>query len=117
MIFSLMTVDTLKIISSHMDIDIFGGKVQTAVQVAMLNPVTTSAIKMTASAVGAGRAADTLCNRYQINFFRRLSGSAFDIASGLLMTNQAVNIAFYTEVKIGVFPAISRMTACASFPV
>jgi hypothetical protein len=50
-VFGFMAINALKVIASHMDINILCREIKTAVQVTMFDSITTAPIKVTASTV------------------------------------------------------------------
>ena len=74
MIFCLMAVYTLKVITSHVNVYVFSGIEQTAVQIAMFYCIAAAAVKMAAAAVVAGGCAHALRHGHQIHAIGRQTG-------------------------------------------
>jgi hypothetical protein len=81
MIGRLVAIDTLKIVASHVYVDCFRGKVQTAVQITMLDSIAAAAVKMATSTIGPCGHANALGDRGQIDVFIRKTRIAFYISA------------------------------------
>jgi hypothetical protein len=72
-VFGLMAVNTLEIITSHVNVNVLCREEKAAVQIAVFHGIAATAVKMTTTTVLTGRCADTLGHVYQVDIFRRMS--------------------------------------------
>ena len=95
----------------------------------MFDAVAAAPKEVASPAVLTGRSADTLGNLIpfgrvigffialeDLGFGNRIAGAGrkFLVGSGLLMADQAVNLALIRKIKIFVLPTITGMTGCAT---
>ncbi len=115
MIFGLMTVGALHVeLTTHMDVIIFGGEVQTLVEVAVLDAVPAAAVEVTFATILARRRTDRTCRGKQIYAVGRITEQAFAVRAGVGMAGETIYV-----FRVGLFrfftgfPAIPGMTGHA----
>ena len=106
----LMTVDTEKIVFSHMNIDLLDRFGHRAIEITMFDSITTATVEMAVSAIIAIGNSYTLCCIQEIDLLTDSTTYTLIVYPWTSMTDQAIHVLLGGEVKVQIFPAIAHMT-------
>ena len=114
-----MTIDTLHIVFTHVNVDAFTGEKQRFVHITVLDGVSTPALEVATATVPAARQSNATSRFQQIHGFTRKPCSLLflEVGADVVMAYQAVDTCLIAEIEILVLPSVTYVTAGTGRPV
>jgi hypothetical protein len=116
-ILGLVAIDTLEIITTHVNINTLGREIQAFIKVAVLHGVTATTAEVTTATVLAVWNTNAFCRLEQVDPFQRQTGFTLSVGTRVIVAHQAVNVGLVAEIKICIIPAVTSVARRAGRPV